>query len=160
MDRTAWNDRWREREQQGRGEPNRFLVEAVVGLEPGTALDLAAGSGRNAVWLAGLGWSVTAVDWSDVAIDQGGCFETSKETTHSSPTYIVDGIVHYAVSNMPGALPETSSVALTNATLSYALEIAANRGVNTAVATQRSWANRVVGEPSLQALFTSFSRRK
>jgi alanine dehydrogenase len=60
----------------------------------------------------------------DVAIDQGGCFETSKETTHSSPTYIVDGIIHYAVSNMPGALPQTSSVALTNATLSYALEIA------------------------------------
>ncbi len=60
----------------------------------------------------------------DVAIDQGGCFETSKETTHSSPTYIVDGIVHYAVSNMPGALPRTSSMALTNATLPYALEIA------------------------------------
>jgi alanine dehydrogenase len=60
----------------------------------------------------------------DVAIDQGGCFETSKETTHSEPTYIVDGIVHYAVSNMPGALPQTSSVALANATLPYALEIA------------------------------------
>lgn len=60
----------------------------------------------------------------DVAIDQGGCFETSKETAHSSPTYMIDGIVHYAVSNMPGALPRTSSVALTNATLPYALEIA------------------------------------
>ncbi len=63
----------------------------------------------------------------DVAIDQGGCFETSKETTHSNPTYMVDGIVHYAVSNMPGALPRTSSVALTNATLPYAVEIA-NKG--------------------------------
>jgi alanine dehydrogenase len=60
----------------------------------------------------------------DVAIDQGGCVETSQETTHSKPTIMVDGIVHYAVSNMPGALPRTSSVALTNATLPYALEIA------------------------------------
>jgi alanine dehydrogenase len=62
----------------------------------------------------------------DVAIDQGGCFETSKETTHSNPTHVVDGIVHYAVSNMPGALPRTSSMALTNATLPYALAIADN----------------------------------
>jgi alanine dehydrogenase len=60
----------------------------------------------------------------DVAIDQGGCFETSKETTHADPTYVVDGIVHYAVSNMPGALPRTSTIALTNATLPYALTIA------------------------------------
>ena len=63
----------------------------------------------------------------DVAIDQGGCFETSKETTHSNPTYMVDGIVHYAVSNMPGAVPKTSTLALTNATLPYAIEIA-NKG--------------------------------
>lgn len=60
----------------------------------------------------------------DVAIDQGGCFETSKETTHARPTYVVDGIVHYAVSNMPGALPRTATIALTNATLPYVLEIA------------------------------------
>jgi alanine dehydrogenase len=60
----------------------------------------------------------------DVAIDQGGCFETSKETTHHQPTYILDTIVHYAVSNMPGALPRTSSLALTNATLPYVLEMA------------------------------------
>ncbi len=60
----------------------------------------------------------------DVAIDQGGCVETSLETTHSRPTRMVDGIVHYAVSNMPGALPRTSSLALTNATLPYALDIA------------------------------------
>jgi alanine dehydrogenase len=59
-----------------------------------------------------------------VAIDQGGCFETSKATTHSEPTYIVDGIVHYCVANMPGAVPLTSTVALTNATLSYAVKIA------------------------------------
>jgi alanine dehydrogenase len=63
----------------------------------------------------------------DVSIDQGGCFETSKETTHVNPTYTVDGIVHYAVSNMPGALPRTSTLALNNATLPYTLEIA-NKG--------------------------------
>jgi len=60
----------------------------------------------------------------DVAIDQGGCFETSRETTHSDPIYVVDDIVHYAVSNMPGALPQTSTIALTNATLPCVLEIA------------------------------------
>jgi len=60
----------------------------------------------------------------DVSIDQGGCFETSRETTHADPIYTVDGIVHYAVSNMPGALPRTSTLALNNATLPYAVEIA------------------------------------
>lgn len=60
----------------------------------------------------------------DVAIDQGGCFETSRETTHAQPTYEVDGVVHYAVSNMPGAVPRTSTMALTNATLPYALDLA------------------------------------
>jgi alanine dehydrogenase len=63
----------------------------------------------------------------DVAIDQGGCFETSKPTTHSEPTYIVDGVVHYCVANMPGAVAKTSTIALTNATLPYAVEIA-NKG--------------------------------
>jgi alanine dehydrogenase len=60
----------------------------------------------------------------DVAIDQGGCFETSRPTTHADPIYTVDGIVHYCVSNMPGAVPKTSTLALTNATLRYAVEIA------------------------------------
>jgi alanine dehydrogenase len=63
----------------------------------------------------------------DVAIDQGGCFETSRPTTHSDPIYIVDGVVHYCVANMPGAVPKTSTLALTNATLPYAVEIA-NKG--------------------------------
>ena len=62
----------------------------------------------------------------DVSIDQGGCFETSRETTHSNPTYVIDGIVHYAVSNMPGAVPKTSTIALTNVTLPYVLQIADN----------------------------------
>ena len=62
----------------------------------------------------------------DVAIDQGGCGETSHVTTHDEPVYIVDGVVHYCVGNMPGAVPRTSTIALTNATLRYGLEIAAN----------------------------------
>ena len=60
----------------------------------------------------------------DVSIDQGGCFETSRPTTHSDPTYEVDGITHYCVANMPGAVPITSTYALTNATLPYVLALA------------------------------------
>ena len=60
----------------------------------------------------------------DVSVDQGGCIETCKPTTHENPTYVVDGIVHYCVANMPGAVPFTSTIALTNATLPYALQIA------------------------------------
>ena len=60
----------------------------------------------------------------DVAIDQGGCFETSHPTTHQEPTYYVDGILHYCVANIPGAVPYTSTLALTNATLPYALQLA------------------------------------
>jgi alanine dehydrogenase len=63
----------------------------------------------------------------DVAIDQGGCFETSHPTTHSEPTYVVDGIVHYAVANIPSAVPFTSTMALTNATLPYTVALA-NKG--------------------------------
>mgnify|MGYP003301509313 CR=1 FL=1 len=63
----------------------------------------------------------------DVAIDQGGCFETSHPTTHQEPTYYVDGILHYCVANIPGAVPYTSTLALTNATLPYALQLA-NKG--------------------------------
>ena len=60
----------------------------------------------------------------DVAIDQGGCFETSKPTTHADPTYVVDGVVHYCVANMPGAVARTATMALTNATLPYVLQLA------------------------------------
>ncbi|MDR3119315.1 MAG: alanine dehydrogenase [Mediterranea sp.] len=60
----------------------------------------------------------------DVAIDQGGCFETSHPTTHAEPVYVVDGIIHYCVANIPGAVPYTSTMALTNATLPYALKLA------------------------------------
>jgi alanine dehydrogenase len=60
----------------------------------------------------------------DVAVDQGGCIETCKPTTHENPTFVVDGIVHYCVANMPGAVPYTSTIALTNATLPYLMRIA------------------------------------
>ncbi|MBR9913310.1 MAG: alanine dehydrogenase [Algicola sp.] len=63
----------------------------------------------------------------DVAVDQGGCFETTKATTHQDPTYIIDDIVHYCVANMPGAVPYTSTMALTNVTLPYVLKLA-NKG--------------------------------
>jgi alanine dehydrogenase len=69
----------------------------------------------------------------DVSIDQGGCFETSRPTTHSNPTYEVDGITHYCVANMPGAVPITSTYALTNATMPYVVQLA-NVGVHRAVA--------------------------
>ena len=72
----------------------------------------------------------------DVAIDQGGCFETSHPTTHSDPVYIVDGIVHYCVSNMPGAVPITSTAGLTNVTLPYVEQIA-DFGVREAIARSR-----------------------
>lgn len=76
----------------------------------------------------------------DISIDQGGCFETSKATTHAEPTYVVDGIVHYCVSNMPGAVPRTSTLALTNATLSYVKKIAQN-GALQALASDPHLAN-------------------
>jgi alanine dehydrogenase len=60
----------------------------------------------------------------DVSIDQGGCFETSRPTTHSDPTYVVDGVVHYCVTNMPGAVARTSTFALNNATLPFTLALA------------------------------------
>jgi alanine dehydrogenase len=69
----------------------------------------------------------------DVAIDQGGCFETSHATTHTEPIYFVDGVLHYCVSNMPAAVPYTSTFALTNATFPYLLELA-NKGLERACA--------------------------
>ena len=68
----------------------------------------------------------------DVAVDQGGCVETTKPTTHSDPVYCVDGVLHYGVANMPGIVPRTSTHALTNATLPYVLTLAAS-GIEAAV---------------------------
>ena len=69
----------------------------------------------------------------DVAIDQGGCGESSHVTTHDDPVYVEEGVVHYCVGNMPGAVPRTSTIALTNATVRYGLEIA-NKGLEKACA--------------------------
>ena len=89
----------------------------------------------------------------DVAIDQGGCFETSRPTTHSDPTYEVDGITHYCVANMPGAVPATSTYALTNATMPYVLKLA-DAGVHEALRSDPGFmkglnvaAGRVTYEP-------------
>jgi alanine dehydrogenase len=94
----------------------------------------------------------------DVAIDQGGCFETSRATTHTHPTYTVEGIVHYCVANMPGAVPKTSTIALTNATLPYALEIA-SKGWKQAMqenAEMKCGANIVNGHVTYQAVAEAF----
>ncbi len=70
MDRNEWNERYRSTELVWSAEPNRFVVAEVADLEPGRVLDLAAGEGRNAIWLAEQGWRATAVDYSDVALDK------------------------------------------------------------------------------------------
>jgi alanine dehydrogenase len=75
----------------------------------------------------------------DVAIDQGGCFETSHATTHAEPTYVVDGVVHYCVANMPGGVPRTSTFALNNATLPYALALA-----------DQGWRRALAADPHLR----------
>ncbi|MCK4987861.1 MAG: alanine dehydrogenase, partial [Desulfobacterales bacterium] len=94
----------------------------------------------------------------DVAIDQGGCFETSKATTHGEPIYTVDGVVHYCVANMPGAVPKTSTLALTNATLPYAVEIA-NKGWQKAMQENpeiKPGANVVQGKVTYQGVAEAF----
>ena len=94
----------------------------------------------------------------DVSIDQGGCSETSRETTHSDPTYTVEGVVHYCVGNMPGALPRTATIALTNATLPYAVEIA-NKGWKKAMMENpeiKLGANVVIGEVTYKGVANTF----
>jgi len=94
----------------------------------------------------------------DVAVDQGGCVETIHPTTHEDPIYIIDGVVHYAVANMPGGVPRTSTFALTNATLPYALKLA-TRGWKDACKDDRSLAlglNVVGGKVVYQAVAEAF----
>jgi len=78
----------------------------------------------------------------DVAVDQGGCVETIRPTTHDDPTYVVDEVIHYGVANMPGGVPRTSTLALTNATLPYALRLA-NKGWRRACADDPALAKGV-----------------
>jgi len=84
----------------------------------------------------------------DVAVDQGGCIETTHPTTHSNPTYYVEGVLHYCVANMPGAVPRTSTFALTNATLPYATKLA-NKG----------FLNAIAADPGLKAGVNTFAGR-
>ena len=94
----------------------------------------------------------------DVAIDQGGCFETSKPTTHDDPCFEVDGVIHYCVANMPGAVARTSARALTNATLPYAIEIA-NKGWKKAMQDNKEiklGANVVSGNVTYKAVAEAF----
>ena len=95
----------------------------------------------------------------DVAIDQGGCFETSRPTTHKEPTYEVDGILHYCVANMPGAVPLTSTVALTNATLPYAVALAGAewREVVRKHPGIRSGVNLALGKVTYQGVADAFN---
>jgi alanine dehydrogenase len=95
----------------------------------------------------------------DVAVDQGGCVETIKVTTHSNPTYIVDGVVHYGVANMPGAVPRTSTFALSNATLPYMIRLA-NKGAEAAMAADPGLCkglNTFQGELTYQAVADAFN---
>jgi alanine dehydrogenase len=97
----------------------------------------------------------------DVAIDQGGCVETAHATTHSDPVYEVDGVVHYCVANMPGAVPRTSTIALTNATLPYT-RMLANKGFDRAVRENEGLAEGVnvyQGEITYEAVATSQNRK-
>ncbi|MER3429998.1 MAG: alanine dehydrogenase [Blastocatellia bacterium] len=96
----------------------------------------------------------------DVAVDQGGCFETTHPTTHSNPTYYEEGVLHYAVANMPGAVPRTSTFALTNATLPYALALA-NKGFEQAIAEDeglRAGVNTFAGKLTYEAVAISQGR--
>jgi alanine dehydrogenase len=93
----------------------------------------------------------------DVAVDQGGCFETTHATTHSNPTYYEEGVLHYCVANMPGAVPRTSTFALTNATLPYALDLA-NKGFERAIADDaglKEGVNTYAGKCTYEAVATS-----
>ncbi len=93
----------------------------------------------------------------DVAVDQGGCFETTHATTHSNPTFYEEGVLHYCVANMPGAVPRTSTFALTNATLPYALALA-NKGFGQAIADDaglKEGVNTYAGKCTYEAVATS-----
>ncbi|MGA0149892.1 MAG: alanine dehydrogenase, partial [Ilumatobacteraceae bacterium] len=133
------------------------------------AADLVSGAGLGAgaaapklVTRAMLGQMKQGAVLVDVAIDQGGCIETMRETTHTDPVYEMHGVVHYAVGNMPGAVPNTSTYALTNATLPYQLQLAIH-GARTAAASDSAMAlavNTVDGsltnKPSAEALGREF----
>lgn len=129
LDRNLDRLRWVDQIHQGRittlasnrGAVERAVAEAdlVIG-----AVLVAGGRAPTVVTAPMVSGMRDGAVIVDVAVDQGGCVETTRETTHSDPTYVVDGVVHYAVGNIPGAVPHTSTYALTNATLPYLAELA------------------------------------
>lgn len=137
LDRDLNRLRWLDSIYQGRlvtRASNRLTIEQEVltaDLVIGTVL-IAGASAPKLVTEAMVKEMRRGAVLVDVAIDQGGCFETSRETTHEDPVYTVHDVVHYAVGNIPGAVPHTSTYALTNATLTYVLALA-NRGVKEAI---------------------------
>jgi alanine dehydrogenase len=94
----------------------------------------------------------------DVAVDQGGCVETCRATTHEDPTFVVDGVIHYCVANMPGAVPRTSTFALTNATLPYAKQLAASGAARALADSEplRGAANAIAGQLTNEAVAQAF----
>jgi len=136
--------RWFDNSFQGRVKTlyssahNLELALGVADLVVGAVL-VAGARAPKLVTRAHLGLMQPGAAIVDVAVDQGGCVETTHPTTHAEPTYIVDGIVHYAVANMPGAVARTSTFALNNATLSYGLKLA-----------DLGWEAAVAGDPALR----------
>ena len=96
----------------------------------------------------------------DISIDQGGCFETSRPTTHADPTFVVDGVVHYCVTNMPGAVPRTSTFALTNATLPYVKALASTAptrdGMDAPAPARVSGASRTKRSPAISNCLSAY----
>jgi alanine dehydrogenase len=98
----------------------------------------------------------------DISVDQGGCFETTRPTTHENPTYVEEGIVHYCVANIPGAFPRTSTFALTNATFPYVLQIA-DKGYGKAMEENealKKGLNLIDGQVVYQAVTESLGLKK
>ncbi len=136
--------RWFDNTFQGRVKTlyssahNTELALGVADLVIGAVL-VAGARAPHLVTRAHLGLMQPGAAIVDVAVDQGGCVETTHATTHADPTYVVDGIVHYAVANMPGAVARTSTFALNNATLSYGLKLA-----------DMGWRDAVASDPALK----------
>ena len=145
LDKNIDRLRWVDQIHQGRImtlASNRGAVERAVAdadLVIGAVLVAGgpgAGGGDRRTWCAAMKRGAVIVD---VAVDQGGCIETTHETTHNDPVYERHGVIHYAVGNMPGAVPYTSTYALTNATLPYVLDVAAQRACAAAAGPTRRW---------------------
>ena len=155
MDRDGWNERYRSAELVWSAEPNRFVVAEVAGLPPGRALDLAAGEGRNAVWLAEQGWVATALDYSDVAMEKARALAAARgvtvETTVGDATEPVPGAATFdlvVVAYLQLAEPERS------AALAHAAAAVAPGGTLLVIAHDESNIERGYGGPQDPAVLT------